>query len=405
MENIYLCKVPIFDKNQNLVAYEIKYDYENEDFKQTVKKLYSLISDIDIVSILSGKEAFIKVNSDILIFTEFLNLIPKEIFTITIDYTNLKSKNVQEKVKEYRNDGYRFAIDLDTLEDIDIDIDFLISFSGLFNFVFIDVSVLSDEKINLIHNLRQLPFTMIANNVDSLYAFNKAKDLGFELFEGEFFKEPEKLESDTDIFNKIDTLKIIRYVHEEDDLNEVAEVIKANPEISVALLKYVNSSFFYLRNPITSVNRAVTYLGKKNLINWLLLISMMSVSNKDTDREVVKAALFRGKFMELLSKEINNDINIAETAFLFGILSFAERIFKAPLSIILRHLNLSEELEKDIKEGRGYFGELLSLAKAVEKNDKNKIKEYVDKLNIPKDKIADITIQSYEWVESFAKLI
>jgi Predicted signal transduction protein containing EAL and modified HD-GYP domains len=403
MENIYLCKIPIFDKNQNLVAYEIKYDYENEDFKQTVKKLYSLISDIDIVSILSGKEAFIKVTSDILIFTEFLNLIPKEIFTIMIDYTNLKSKNVQEKVKEYRNDGYRFAIDLDTLENIDID--FLISFSGLFNFVFIDVSGISDEKINLIHNLRQLPFTMIANNVDSLYDFNKAKDLGFELFEGEFFKEPEKLESDTDVFNKLDTFKIIRYVHEEDNLNEIAEAIKANPEISVALLKYVNSSFFYLRSPITSVNRAVIYLGKKNLINWLMLISMMSVSNKDTDREVVKAALFRGKFMELLSKEINNDINIAETAFLFGILSFAERIFKAPLSIILRHLNLSEELEKDIKERRGYFGELLSLAIAVEKNDKNKIIEYVNKLNIPKDRVADITIQSYEWVESFAKLI
>jgi len=403
MENMYLCKVPIFDKNQNLVAYEMKYDDENEDFKQTVKKLYSLISDIDVVSILSGKEAFIKVSSDILIFTEFLNLIPKEIFTITIDYTNLKSKNVQEKVKEYKNDGYRFAIDLDALENINID--FLISFSGLFNFVFIDVSALSDEKINLIHNLHQLPFTMIANNVDSLHDFNKAKDLGFELFKGEFFKEPEKLESDTDIFNKIDTLKIIRYVHEEDDLNEIAEAIKASPEISVALLKYVNSSFFYLRNPITSVNRAVAYLGKKNLINWLLLISMMSVSNKDTDREVVKAALFRGKFMELLSKEINNDINIAETAFLFGILSFAERIFKAPLSIILRHLNLSEELEKDIKEGRGYLGELLSLAIAVEKNDKNKIKEYVNKLNIPKDRIADITIQSYEWVESFTKLI
>ncbi|MBX0313106.1 MAG: HDOD domain-containing protein, partial [Sulfurihydrogenibium sp.] len=280
MENIYLCKVPIFDKNQNLVAYEIKYDNENEDFHQTVKKLYSLISDIDVVSILSGKEAFIKVTSDILIFTEFLNLIPKEIFTITINYTNLKSKNVQEKVREYRNDGYRFAIDLGTLGNIDIDS--LMSFLDLFNFVFIDVSDLSDEKINLIHNLRQLPFTMVANNVDSLYDFNKIKELGFELFEGEFFKEPEKLESDNDIFNKIDTLKIIRYVHEEDDLNEIAEAIKANPEISVALLKYVNSSFFYLRNPITSVNRAVAYLGKKNLINWLMLISMMSVSNKDT---------------------------------------------------------------------------------------------------------------------------
>jgi EAL and modified HD-GYP domain-containing signal transduction protein len=200
-------------------------------------------------------------------------------------------------------------------------------------------------------------------------------------------------------------LKIIRHVHEEDDLNEIAEAIKANPEIGVALLKYINSSFFYLRNLITLVNRAVTYIGKKNFINWLMLISIMSASNKDTDREVVKATLFRGKFMELLSKEINKDINIAETAFLFGILSFVERIFKAPLSIILRHLNLSEELEKDIKEGRGYFGELLSLAIAIEKNNKNKIKEYVNKLNIPKDRITDITIQSYEWVESLTKLI
>jgi EAL and modified HD-GYP domain-containing signal transduction protein len=105
---------------------------------------------------------------------------------------------------------------LDTLENINID--FLISFLGLFNFVFIDVSDLSDEKINLIHNLRQLPFTMIANNVDSLHDFNKAKEFGFELFEGEFFKEPEKLESDTDIFNKIDTLKIIRYVYEDENV-------------------------------------------------------------------------------------------------------------------------------------------------------------------------------------------
>lgn len=320
-----------------------------------------------------------------------------------IDYTNLKSKNVQEKVKEYKNDGYRYAIDLNSLEDIDIN--FLISFSGLFNFIFIDVSNLSDKKINLIHDLCQLPFTLIAKNVDSLYDFNKAKDLGFELFEGEFFKEQEKLESDTDIFNKIDTLKIIRYVHEEDDLNEIAETIKANPEISVALLKYVNSSFFYLRNPITSVNRAVIYLGKKNIINWLMLISMMSVSNKDTDREVVKAALFRGKFMELLSKEINEDINIAETAFLFGILSFAERIFKAPLSIILRHLNLSEELEKDIKEGKGYYGELLFLVKAIEKNDRSKIDEFITIFNIPKNKISELTVESYKWVENLSKLI
>jgi EAL and modified HD-GYP domain-containing signal transduction protein len=129
-------------------------------------------------------------------------------------------------------------------------------------------------------------------------------------------------------------LKIIRYIHGEDNLNEIVEAIKANPEIGVALLKYANSSFFYLRNPITSVNRAVTYLGKKNLANWLMLISMMLASNKDTDRKVVKVALFRGKFMELLNKEINKAINIAETAFLFGILSFAERIFKAPFSII-----------------------------------------------------------------------
>jgi EAL and modified HD-GYP domain-containing signal transduction protein len=169
-------------------------------------------------------------------------------------------------------------------------------------------------------------------------------------------------------------IKIIRYVHEEDDLNEIVETIKANPEISVALLKYVNSSFFYLRNPITSANRAVTYLGKKNLVNWLMLISIMSASNKDTDRKVVKVALFRGKFMELLSKEINKDINIVEIAFLFGILSFAERIFKTMFSIILRHPNLGEELEKDIKEGRWYFGELLSLVIAVEKNDKIKLK-------------------------------
>jgi EAL and modified HD-GYP domain-containing signal transduction protein len=50
-----LCKIPIFDKNNNLYGYEIRYEKEDLDLNEIVKNLYSIISQLDIKKFLNNK--------------------------------------------------------------------------------------------------------------------------------------------------------------------------------------------------------------------------------------------------------------------------------------------------------------------------------------------------------------
>jgi len=397
-----LCKIPIFDKNKSLYGYEIKYKKEDLDLNEIVKNLYSIISQLDIKKFLDNKQAFIKVIPDIIVFTDFLNLINKEVFIIEIESKHLKSKSLLERIRDLKNEGFTFSIEL---TEGDFDIEPFLPMSSIFNYLSIRFKAFSPEKEQFIEKVRELPFTLKAEDLDTKEDFDRATLLGFDLFEGEFFTKPESIDTKEDTFNKLEVLKLIRYVSVEDDLNDIAEAIKSSPDISVRLLKYINSSFFYLNNPITSINRAVAYLGKKNLISWLFMLSMMSISKNDLDKEAIKTALFRAKFMELLSLKINPDSNIADTAFLVGILSLAERIFKTDLKTILKELNLSEEMEKVLTEKEGYFGELLNFVIAIEKNDIWTIKVFKDKYMLADEEISEITVETYRWIDTMFEIL
>lgn len=397
-----LCKIPVFDDKKNLYAYEIKYEREESNLNQMIKDLYYTISQLDIKKFLSGKNAFIKVHPDVIIFTDFLNLINKEVFILEVESKYLKSKTLLDKLKSLKEEGFTFSLEVSEGE---FNPDVYLPVASVFEYLSVSLKNFNSDKEKFISLIHELPFMLKAEDVDSNEDFNKALNLGFKLFEGEFFTKPEQLTTKEESFNKLEVLKLIRYVTEEDDLNDIAEAIKASPAISVALLKYVNSSFFYLANPITSINRAVIYLGKKNILSWLLLISMISVAKNDMDIEAVKMALFRGKFMELLSLKINPDQNIADTAFLVGVLSLAEKIFKVDIKTILNDLKLSQEFEKVLVERSGYFGELLNFVINIEKNNLKEVKKFKENYGLSDKEIGDITVETYKWIDTIFEIV
>lgn len=395
-----LCKIPVFDREKKLYAYELRYEKEESNLNQLAKNLYYIISNLDIKKFLNNKQAFIKVFPDVIIFTDFLNLINKEVFILEIDSKYLKSKSVVEKLKELRENGFVFSLEV---SEGDFNVDYYLQFSGIFEYLSVSFNNINVDKENFLKQVVELPFTFKAEDLDTYEDFEKALSFGFNLFEGEFFTKPERLAEKEETINKLEILKLIRYVSQEEELNDIAEAIKANPDVAIRLIKYINSSFFYLANPITSVNRAVAYLGKKNLLSWLFLLSMMAVAKNDLDKEVIKLALFRGKFMELLSLKINPDENVAETAFLVGVLSLAERVFGRDLKSVLKELNLSEDFENVISEG--YFGELLNFVISIEKNDILQTKKFKSVYLLSDEDIAGITVETYNWIDTMFEVL
>lgn len=402
MEKIFLVKVPIFDMEENVYGFEIKYEFEEkeeEDFNLVIQKLYATLSDIDIIRNAENKPVFIKLSSEIVIFTDFTTLLPPEHFIVSISHSNIKSKALLDKLLELKLKGYKFClsnINIDELTD-----EIVSNIEKTIEYIEISNNSLKFEKDETkLERIKKLPFNIIIDDVDDYLDFKNLKTRGFRLFKGEFFTKPENIQVNIEKISKLETLRLIRIVNEEEELNTIAEYIKAYPSISVNLLKYINSSFFYLANPIVSVNRAVAYLGKRNLINWLVFLSMLSVANKDTKKESIKKALFRGKFLELTSKKINSDENIAEIGFFVGILSLTEAVFNVPLEEILKELNLNQTLATEIKERKGYFGKLLSLVELIEKNKTKETKNLAEDLMLDSQEIAQTSIDALKWSEN-----
>ncbi|MEJ5172620.1 MAG: HDOD domain-containing protein [Hydrogenothermaceae bacterium] len=402
METVFLAKIPIFNREEKIFGFDIKLDYETSekvDFNSLLRKIYTVLSDSEIIKSLQGKVGFINLPTDIIVFTDFTSLIPKDNFVIKITDQQTTSKVLMDKIKELSKNGYKFCLYLSD----DRNLNQLSSLKEYISYIEIDSQKLSN--IDPIKVLKQNNLAVILDSIDSYEDFDRFKKVGGDLFKGEFFTKPQKIEANLDNFSKLETLKLIRLVHEEDDLNVIADYIKGSPNLSLNLLKYINSSFFYLANPITSVNRAVIYLGKKNLLNWLLLVSMISAANVDTKRELIKRALFRGKFMELISKKINNDEIISDTSFLVGILSFVESIFNVPLEVILKELNLNENIAREIREKSGFFGKILTLTEEVETQKNKNIKKLSEKLLLDPSEVADITIEALKWSESMISVL
>jgi len=57
----------------------------------------------------------------------------------------------------------------------------------------------------------------------------------------------------------------------------IAEVVGKDPNLSMRLLRLVNSSFYGLPYPIESISRAVTIIGSRELTNLALAVSTMSI--------------------------------------------------------------------------------------------------------------------------------
>jgi putative nucleotidyltransferase with HDIG domain len=72
---------------------------------------------------------------------------------------------------------------------------------------------------------------------------------------------------------------------ENTSIREFEEVIRVDPTLVVRILRLVNSSYFGLRETVTSISRAVVFIGTKNLRNMVVTEALKSIFENSPDRE------------------------------------------------------------------------------------------------------------------------
>lgn len=401
MEFAFLGRQPIMDLNGDAAFYSLMF---RKDSAQNLKEKDSaviygsvishLLDSLGFEKTLLGKKGWIKVNDQVIIKTD-LTLLPKDkvVFELT-GQTNFSYK-VSEQIESLIDQGYEFAMTHTLLDQV-------IekrgeTFVELFRYIIFNVRRLDFDIYHKYERLfKRIGTKLVATKVESQQGFEMCRRLGFELFQGHFFEEAVILKGKKLGSDKMTLMQILSQLHEGDDLDDVIKSIKYAPDLSISLLKFINSADFSPSKEVDTVERAVSLLGRDKLQSWVLL-TLFTAKGERSNQLLIETALMRAKLMELLCDLINRQ-KFKQQAYTVGLLSLSDALFKVPMRKIMQESHFSEAIQNALVNGDGELGKILKLTVVIERGNFKQIELVSRKLKISLDQFTDLFKDAFAYV-------
>lgn len=393
--DIFFVRKAVYDKNRNVLAYEIAFNKQetlskNLDIEEKRLKFVCNMGTVGLNQFTNNKKAFINFTT-ISILEEIPDLLGKDNIivqlnkNIDIDYEMIKS------IKKLHNDGFTISYkDVCTYEEIE-------NIAPYLDIVKIDVNKIERKDIlSIISKIKDKKIKLLANNISDEDKLDKAITDGFSMFEGEYFSKPTIVnDKDIAVRNSNRFNIIVELLNEEFDIERVEYIIKSDLSISYKLIRFLNSSTFGFIQTINSIKQAIMLLGRDELRKWLTLI-VISEMQVDNNEELVKNTIVRGRFCELLAGKIVPQKK--SKAFIVGLFSDLDLFMDKPMQTLVDEIHLEKEVCEALLGEENSIRKILELVKAYEKMDVRKVQAYCEDLNIDKQILFDIYSEAIDWV-------
>src|SRR6185369_7672446 len=112
--------------------------------------------------------------------------------------------------------------------------------------------------------------------------------------------------------------------------------------------------------PVRSIMHALTLIGEREVRKWIALVTAASLA-WDRTPELVRVALFRAKFYELLA-----DRQKADDYFLAGLFSLLDVMLEQPMSELVSELPVSAECRQALLGTKNDISGLLERCRMLE---------------------------------------
>ena len=143
---------------------------------------------------------------------------------------------------------------------------------------------------------------------------------------------------------------------------------------------------------------ALRLVGRNNVIKWLALASYASRSGKNgVDDELVRQAVLRAHFCEALSHFM--PAHDRGTAFLVGLFSLLDAVFRMPLSDVLERVNLADEVRSALLDREGPYADALQVIESYELGLWESAAESAARLNLKSDALPALYAESLRLAE------
>lgn len=397
-EAIYVARQPIFTPTLDVWGYELLFrgglEQTVADFNDGDRATSSVLADgISMAAKDLPHSPKVLVNFTQSLLTSGAALaLPAEFGVVEVLEDVQATPEVLQSVRELKDNGYLIAVDDFTGNDSARPL------IDLADIVKVDILPLQKDFEKIRRIATSIPDTkiLLAEKVEEQSMFTALQPLGFTLFQGFFFSKPEVLQGKKLSSGQLARLQIMEELgRSEISLERIAEILSTDPSLSYRLFRYINSASFSLSTKVTTVERAVSMLGIKQIAQWLksAILSDMNPTPKGT--ELAFMAVQRAKFLELLC-EASNACPIPEPLFITGLFSLLDTMLGVPMKSILSELPL-DDIVGEALTGKSKLHRLLMLAHSYERGYWADCDRRLKALNLDPEKVHRLYAKSRHW--------
>lgn len=353
-----LARQPIFDRDMNVVAYELL--YQSSKYNEVAKFLEGDQEACDVLinnftsiydsGALKSLPAFLNVTEGF-IRTESLPHLSKHNLVIDVSKQQTITAELLASLKRYVEEGYKLVLD---------DFSYSSEFDALLDLahiVRIDTNAHNDQEISKqLAAIKPFKVAALADNVENYEEYERCHELGFRLFQGSFLSRPTLIEGKKLSSNQTIVIQLLAALQDSDvSPGILADITSRDPQLMFKLLRIVNSAKYNLPNKIESLTQAIIALGMGEINKWATLLALSS--NDDKPGELIRQILITARMCEYVA--YSTEEVESELAFIAGVLSMLDALLEIDQHTLLAQLTVSEEIEQAITSYSGKAGKLL----------------------------------------------
>ncbi len=366
--DIFVARQPVFTSDKKIFGYELLFRlgldnvFPNIDGSvATSGVLSNTFFSFGINDILSGKPGLINFTGDLLLKQTPL-LFPKEHIIIEVLEDIEPEPEIINALKSLKSQGFRIALD-DFVYDHKFSEMIQLCDMIKFDIMATPLDTLGPILKFLENELKHI--TLLCEKVETHEAFEQAKAMGFQLFQGYFFSKPEVISHKGLAANQVSNLKLLNEVSKQElALNVIENMIKNDVAISFKLLTFINSAYFKRTTSVDTIKDAIIFLGLQELKKFITVV-VVSEMNPKKPNELIRSSMIKARMYEQCADVIKTRFTPGEL-FTVGLFSSMDAILDMPMEDILEKIALSEKIKDALLGKDRMFSQLNDLVTSFE---------------------------------------
>jgi EAL and modified HD-GYP domain-containing signal transduction protein len=350
--------------------------------------------------VLGDHLAFINFSAELLL-SEVVELLPPDRVVLEILETVEIDEQLSRRLLELKKMGFKLALD-----DVGDTEQVAPTLRGVVDIVKLDLKLIPADKLaGIIGYFKRWSVQILAEKIDNPTQAQQCRDLGVDLFQGYYFARPETLKGKRADPSKAALLRLLSQILGDSSIQQLEEELKQHPNLTLNLLRVINSAAFGAGRKITSVKQCVVILGRQQLQRWVQLLLYAAGPGQTLGSPLFHTAAVRAMVMERLAAAENAaDRAYQDQAFMVGILSLLDVLLSIDMTGVLDELNVADEVRTALLSRGGPVGRLLKLVESKEANDYAAVEQILSSLKgVTSGTLMEVELAAVAWADGIAR--